>query len=79
MYTQWKGILSFDKFNVQTPENLTPWSDSNPGTSVLGADAMTTMPRRKGMRVVFTNVAGSQIPKKTGVRAFMYMRISDTV
>jgi hypothetical protein len=29
--------------NVLRPKNLTPWRDSNPGSSVLEADAMTTM------------------------------------
>jgi hypothetical protein len=28
--------------------NLTPWQDSNPVSSLLEADAMTTMPRRQG-------------------------------
>jgi hypothetical protein len=32
---------------VLRPENLTPWWDSNLGSSVLEADAMTTMTRRK--------------------------------
>jgi hypothetical protein len=30
---------------IGRPKNLTPWRDSNPGSSVL--DAMTTMPRRQ--------------------------------
>jgi hypothetical protein len=29
-------------------KNLTPWRDSKPGSSVLWADAMTTMPRHQG-------------------------------
>jgi hypothetical protein len=34
--------------NVLKPKNLTPWLDSNLESSVLEADAMTTMPRRQG-------------------------------
>jgi hypothetical protein len=32
--------------NALRPKNLTPWRDSNSGSS-LEADAMTTMPRRR--------------------------------
>jgi hypothetical protein len=32
---------------VLRPKNLIPWRDSNPGSSGLEADAMTTMPRRQ--------------------------------
>jgi hypothetical protein len=32
--------------NVLKPKNLTPWRDSNSGSSVLEADAMTAMLRR---------------------------------
>jgi hypothetical protein len=34
--------------NVYRQKNLITWRDSNPGSSVLEADAMTTMPRRQG-------------------------------
>jgi hypothetical protein len=42
--------LSFDNSTAmyQDLKNLTPWRESNPGSSVMEADAMTTMPRRKG-------------------------------
>jgi hypothetical protein len=30
---------------------LHPGGDANPGSSVFEADAMTTMPRRQGMRI----------------------------
>jgi hypothetical protein len=30
-------------------KNLAPWRDSNPGSFVLEANAMTTMPRRQGV------------------------------
>jgi hypothetical protein len=35
-------------WNVSIPKYLTPWRDSNPGSCVLQADAMTTIPRRQG-------------------------------
>jgi hypothetical protein len=35
------------------PKNLTPWRDSNPGASVLEANAMTTMPGRQGKVCIF--------------------------
>jgi hypothetical protein len=35
--------------NVLIPKKLTPWRDSNPGYSVLEAEAMTTMQRRHGL------------------------------
>jgi hypothetical protein len=34
--------------NSTAMQNLNIWRDSNPGSSVLVADAMTTMPRRQG-------------------------------
>jgi hypothetical protein len=49
-YTQWQYILSFDNSTAKylRPKNLTPWRDSNQGSSVLEADAMTIMPCRQG-------------------------------
>jgi hypothetical protein len=32
------------------PKNLTPWRDSNPGSSVLETDATTALPRRQVTR-----------------------------
>jgi hypothetical protein len=37
--------------NVSRPKNLTPWRDSNLGSSGLEADAMTTMSRRQGASI----------------------------
>jgi hypothetical protein len=44
-YTQWQCILSYDNSTAMYKflKNLTPWVDSNPGSSVLQAGAMTTM------------------------------------
>jgi hypothetical protein len=44
-------MLSFDNstaMDVLRPKNFTPWRDSNPGSSVLEVDTITTMPRRQG-------------------------------
>jgi hypothetical protein len=46
--------MHINNIHVTTaPKNLTPWRDSNPGSSVLEAGAMTTMPSRQGERVNF--------------------------
>jgi hypothetical protein len=49
-YIQWQCIFSFDNSTamyVYVPKNLTRWWDSNSGSFVLEADAVTTMPRRR--------------------------------
>jgi hypothetical protein len=45
-YTQSQRILSFE--NSAKFKNLKPGGDSNPGSAVLEADALTTLPRRQG-------------------------------
>jgi hypothetical protein len=42
-------------------KNLTPWRDSNPGTSVLLADAITAMPRRQDKlpKIAYIQIAGA--------------------
>jgi hypothetical protein len=42
-------------------KNLIPWRDSNPGLLVPDTDAMTTAPRRQGVRGIFYITAVSQI------------------
>jgi hypothetical protein len=36
------------KVKENNPENLTPWRDSNPRSSVLLAETLTTTPHRQG-------------------------------
>jgi hypothetical protein len=40
------GFYNSTTHNEYRPKNLTPWLDSNPGSSVLQSGAMTTMPHR---------------------------------
>jgi hypothetical protein len=49
-FTQWQCVLSYDNSTAMYKflKNLTPWRDSNPGSSVLKVDAMTTIPRHRG-------------------------------
>jgi hypothetical protein len=46
-------MLSFDNSTAMYIKtyNLTPWRDLSLGSSVLEADAMTTMPRGRGVTV----------------------------
>jgi hypothetical protein len=64
-------------------KNLTPWRDSNPGSSVLYADAMTTMPRRQCMLdpyLISNDVQPRKInfrcdsPKKLVLSAIRYLK-----
>jgi hypothetical protein len=53
LFSQIHTITMQSEFSLQhcnvykDTKNLTPSRDSNPGSSVLGEDAMTTMPRRQ--------------------------------
>jgi hypothetical protein len=70
-YSLWQCILNFDSSTEKcvNPKTLpTPWRDSNPGSSAMEADAMTTMPRHQ--RQVFKTRVSTNFAYKTGLRAF---------
>jgi hypothetical protein len=52
LFTFCHALLTFCHSWSWIPKNLAPWRDSNPGSSVLKADAMTTMLRRLGRGVI---------------------------
>jgi hypothetical protein len=53
--------------NVFRPKNLTPWRDSNPGSSSV---AMTTIPRRQGKSVKNFAKCGSSLKISLEVHIF---------
>jgi hypothetical protein len=58
-------------WNEKRTKNLTPWRDSNPGSTVLEAEAMTTMPRRQGKSshlVCSSSCCVFRVRKKRGLK-----------